>query len=306
MSAPVWIDGRIVASDAAHVSALDLGLRSGVGVFESLRVRRGATFRLAEHLGRARIGASSLGIRLDPDELARAVEALLDAHARHASIARTALDDVVVRLTITAGPVDADAPFPPPALGPPTRIVTLHPAPPLPLPPARAITLPGGRGLAATKTTSYAFAHHAEILARAAEAELALLVEDDHVVEAATANVLALLGDTLVTPPVGERALAGILRGAVLDLVASGAVPGLAVEERALPSASVMSADAVLVGSAVSGLRDVVAIDGTAVGIARRDRATASAEATLGRLRDALDAMIARESDPIGSDGTRH
>lgn len=303
MSLPVWVDGRIVEAEAAHVSALDLGLRSGIGVFETLRVRAGTTFRLSAHLERARSGAASLGIALEPEGLAAALDALLDEVARRLARPRSALADLVVRLTVTAGPVDPAAVFPPAPLGRTTRILTLHPAPPLPLPPARAITVSGARALAATKTTSYAAAHLAQRTAQAAGADVALLVEDGRVVEAANGNVLALAGGVLVAPPVGDRALAGVTRAALVELVASGALPGRSVEERALDLDALAAADAVLVTSAVAGLRDVVALDGASIGLGRGG--VEGAWFVQG-LRDAFDALVLRESAPPGGAGGPH
>lgn len=303
MTHPVWVDGRIVEAEAARVSALDLGLRSGIGVFETLRVRSGATFRLAAHLARARTGAASLGIALEPEELAAALDELLDEVARRLARPRSTLDDLIVRLTVTAGPIDAAADFPPRPLGRPTRILTLHPAPPLPLPPARAITVSVARALAATKSTSYAAAHLAQRTAEAAGADVALLVEDGRIVEAANGNALALVGGVLVAPPVGDRALAGVTRAALVELVASGALPDRTVEERELDLDALAAADAVLVTSAVAGLRDVIAVDGAPVGLGRGG---AEGARLVQGLRDAFDALVARESAPPGGAGGPH
>lgn len=310
MTLPAWVDGELLDAATARVSALDLGLRSGIGVFETLRVRAGATFRLAQHLERARTGADALGITVDTIELATAVDVLLDEVARRHERPRDELDDLVLRLTVTAGPVDAEAEFPPPAVGRPTRLLSVHPAPALPLPPARAVTVEGGRALATTKTTSYAAAHRAMLVARTAGADVALLVEGDHVVEAANGNVLALHDDVLMAPPVGEHALPGITRAAALELVRSRALPGVTLDERPLTRAELVGADAVLISSAVAGLREVAVLDGVAIGANRHDAdGTVAADedrtvdaGTVERLRAAFDALVRREAEPRATD----
>jgi branched-subunit amino acid aminotransferase/4-amino-4-deoxychorismate lyase len=311
MTLPVWVDGRVVAAERATTSALDLGLRSGVGVFETLRVRAGRTFRRSRHLERACAGATGLGFELDRDGLDRAIDELLAAVAAEDDGAPGTRGDLVVRLTATAGPIDADAPFPPPALGRPTVVVSAHPAPALPLAPVRAITVTGGRRPADIKSTSYAWSHRATMAARAAGADLALLVEGEQVLEAAAGNVLVVAGDVLVAPAHDGRALTGVTAEAILGLVRGGAVPGLTAVERTVERPELLDADAVLVTSSVAGLVDVIEVDGEVVGLGRGSRALVAGAAEVGggpgaqhveRLRAAFDELVAEEADPPGEE----
>ena len=59
----VWVDGRILPADGAHVSAFDRGFQLGDGIFETLRARGGRVTELAEHL--ARLGRSAAGLDID-------------------------------------------------------------------------------------------------------------------------------------------------------------------------------------------------------------------------------------------------
>lgn len=294
MTALAWVDGRVVPAVDATVSALDAGLRSGIGVFETLRARAGRTFRLEHHVARAVAGAAALGIEVAGTTLLRAVGELLDAEASARGRARESLDDLVVRVTVTAGPIDPSAPFPAPPLGRATVVITTHAAPPLPPPPARGVTVAGGRALAAHKSTSYAASWAATRAARAAGGDLALLVDDGRLVEAADGNVLGVIGTTLVAPPVGSAALAGITRAALLELADAGAL-GLDPVERPLHVDELAGLDALVVTSAVSGVRAVADVDGRRVG----------GEAIAAALRTAYDDLVARESDPPWSAGAR-
>ena len=78
-SPPVWLNGRLVAAEAATLSFLTPGLHYGIAVFEGLRAyetpRGPAIFRLEDHMRRLMDSALVLGFRDLPytvDELADA------------------------------------------------------------------------------------------------------------------------------------------------------------------------------------------------------------------------------------------
>lgn len=287
---PVWVDDRAWPADRAHVPALDAGLRSGLGTFTTLRAHRvtvdGArrlhAFDRAAHLDRVAGAAAALGIPTDRTAIDRAIDGLL---AQVAPAALDAATDVALRVTLTAGPVDAAAVFPPPVVGPPTLVVTAHPAPELPAPPVRAVTVarPGGPG--PWKTTSWAGMHLARRAAVAAGADVALLTDGDEVLEADAANLLVVRGRSLTTPPADGRILAGTTRAVLLALAAS---VGLTAGEAPVTRGDLRTADAVLLCSSVAGVRAVVSVDG---------RATAGAEPVVAELSAALAAAVAAEAD---------
>ena len=61
-------DGRVRRGGEVSLSALDPGLLAGVGVFETMRVRRGRVVALEQHLARLADGAHALGLRRLPPE----------------------------------------------------------------------------------------------------------------------------------------------------------------------------------------------------------------------------------------------
>jgi len=251
---PVWIGGRLVAHADAMVSALDAGLRSGWGVFETLRAQGSTTLALAQHLERLGAGAQRLGIPFDHAEVERALRTTLAAPR--------SVDEVVVRVTLTAGPLDPDGAWPPALSGPPTLVVTLHRAPSLPLAPAHAVTVEARRWPADVKTTSYVASILAMRQARAAGAEVAVLADGDELLETAEGNLFALIDGLLLTPPDDGRMLAGITRGLVLE---AAAALGLPTRIRTLRRADVAGAEALAVSSSVVGLRSVLSLDGIAL-----------------------------------------
>lgn len=254
--------------------ALDAGFRSGWGVFETLRAHGTATLALDAHLARLADGAARLGIAVDVDAVRR------DLHARLAE-PRDATE-VVARLTLTAGPVDADT-WPAAPVGRPTFAVTLHPAPPLPLPPVAAACVTARRWPADVKTTSYVASILATAEARRAGADVAVLVDGDELLETAEGNLLALVDDVLVTAPADGRLLPGVLRGLVLEEVAR---EGLEVREAPLHRDVARRADLLLVTSAVAEVRTVHALDGAP--IAGSGHAAAPLHPLVTRIRERL------------------
>jgi branched-subunit amino acid aminotransferase/4-amino-4-deoxychorismate lyase len=137
-------------------------------------------------------------------------------------------------------------------------------APPVP---ARLISLPGwyarGYRLREHKLTSHFHGVRGRALAVARGADDALLVEEESslVGEATNANVIVLLGDVAVTPPV-DGLLPGVTRALCLDVLPAH---GLPVEQRPLPLDELRGARGVLLTTSVRGLVPASSLDGTAL-----------------------------------------
>ena len=233
--------------------SLDAGFRSGWGVFETLRAHGTATLALEAHLSRLSEGAARLGIAVDVAQVRRTLTERL-GEARD-------VPEVVVRLTLTAGPVDPDH-WPATPVGRPTLSIDLHPAPPLPLPSAAAACVIARRWPADIKTTSYVASILATAEARAAGADVAVLVDGDELLETAEGNLLALVDGALLTPPADGRLLPGVLRGLVLEEAVRA---GVEVHEAPLHRDVAQRADLLLVTSAVAEVRAVHTFDGVRI-----------------------------------------
>ncbi|TVR23241.1 MAG: hypothetical protein EA387_07325 [Nitriliruptor sp.] len=282
----VWVDGRLVPSHLATVSALDRGLRSGEGVYETLRVREQRSFRLLAHLDRLQAGAGTLGIRVDPATVRAGIAAVVTANDHLG-------DDVVVRVTCTAGPMDLTTPFPGTGVGPPTVVITAQrtraPGAP-PRPPARGRLVDLRRELPMIKSTAYLLSLVAQREARAHGASDAILCDPaGRPLEAATANLAAVVDGRLVTAPVSAGILAGVTRTALCE-VAAGC--GLVVEERTLEREELLAAEEALLTSAVRGVQPLVSVDARAIGDGAAGPVTA-------RLRATLDALIDATAEPL-------
>jgi 4-amino-4-deoxychorismate lyase len=269
----VWLDGHLQPRDAATVSVTDLGLRSGWGVFETLRVdvdeRGPRLLAAAQHGRRLTDGAVRLGI-VGPDDAAAittafeaALTALLDhvtAHTPPAGPDRATPGDLVLRATLTAGPLEEGVTWPPRPAGRPTLLVTVHDAPVLPAAPAPAVTVTARRWPADVKSTSYVASVLANREARARGAEVALLVDGDEVLEAAEGNVFAVIDGVLRTPAADGRLLDGVTRSLVLAAAARLGLPTLVGPVRV---AELRRAERAFTTSAVQRIRLLSSVDGS-------------------------------------------
>jgi branched-subunit amino acid aminotransferase/4-amino-4-deoxychorismate lyase len=268
----VWLADRLVALDEARVSVLDLGLRSGLGVFETLRADTvdGEWRLLAPEQHRVRMiaGALRLGIATPADvsELGATFDTALKTLLAHVSA--TSMHDphgiggVVLRCTLTAGSPEQPDAWPLAAAGRPLLIVTHHQAPALPLPPAGAVTVAARRWPADVKSTSYVASVLATREARARGGEIALLCDGEEVLESAEGNVFALVDDTLCTPAADGRLLDGVTRNLVL-----GAAEGHGFPTRVGPLTieELRRSERAFVTSAVQGIRSLDSVDGISI-----------------------------------------
>jgi len=275
----VYLDGELVAAERAALPALDRGLLYGYGLFETMRSYGGRVFRLAQHYRRLRIGADLLAMRLPLTP-----EALEDA--ADATLARNALADARLRLTVTAGPDGGRA-----SVLLTAREVTEYP------PELRR------RGMAAVvsavrrnETSPLAGVKSLNCLdnllareeaRRRGAGEAIFLNSRGFIAEGAASNVFLVRDGKLLAPGIGSGALPGITREAVLELAGE---EGLAVGEADVSPGDLAAAaaEAFLTGS-VMEVMPLVSVDGKPVGTGRPGPLTQ-------RLAGAYRALVARET----------
>ena len=113
----VYLNGTLVPRAQARVSVFDGGFIAGDGVWEGLRLHRGALPFLDQHLDRLFAGAAAIGldIGMSRDEVIAALDELLTANGME--------DGVHLRLMVTRGPKSAANQDPRNALGTPTVVI---------------------------------------------------------------------------------------------------------------------------------------------------------------------------------------
>ena len=250
----LWHDGRLIDGTTLPFDLTDRGLTLGDGVFDTALALAGRVAFEDAHVDRLVASAAALGFPLSSDAVRTAMRALA-ATGERLAIRTTATrgtgprglappSDPRPMLFATAATSDSRIAFAPLRLWP-TGI-------------ARNETSP----LARLKILGYGDAILAARDVRAAGFDEALFANTRrNLACAGTGNVFALFGDRLVTPPLGDGILAGIVRATVIAGVAPDC--GLACEERSATLAEVLRADAVFVTNSLRLVAPVSAIGDT-------------------------------------------
>jgi branched-chain amino acid aminotransferase len=262
----IWFEGKI--ADEARISVTDHGLLYGDGVFEGMRVYGGRVFRHEQHLARLTVGARSLGLTLpySIDVIRGIVEDTVRAFGER---------EAYIRLVVTRGegPLGVD-----PTTCPRANLFCIVATIKLFSEEQRErgldlITSSYRRADAdvldmRVKSLNYLGSAMAKLEARQRGADDALLLNGrGHIAEASVANVFALRGRSLLTPPGTDGCLEGITRRAVMEL-ASGL--GYEVQERSLGRADLFTADEVFLTGSGAGVITVRGLDGRVLGAGKR------------------------------------
>ena len=256
----MWLNGRLFDEHEAHISPFDRGLLLGDAVFETMRVYAGQPRAMKEHMERLRRSCGDTRIPF-PEGIERAILDLVAANAVH---------DGQVRVTLTRGVGGRGAS--PIGAGPATVLVTtsaIHHRPEiyehgLRLIVTRRRRIPDASIPASVKSTNYLAHVLARIEAEEAGADDALFVDDeDAIIEATQANVFALFGKDLVTPPLSAGCLPGFARAEVLAIAPE---VGLRAVERPIARVALLEAGEVFLTASVLEIAPVVELDGVRIG----------------------------------------
>lgn len=252
----IWLNGRIADATGA-IDADDRGVTLGDGVFETLAIIDGAPLRFARHMARLNNGTQAIGmpIAIDEQQLIDAVRELCRAEG---------VTEGSARITLSRGP--ASRGVLPPASPNPTLMISVAAGAVANVVPVETIVATTTRRnerspLARIKTTNYLDAILAAREASDAHAGDAILLNTrDTVAEATAANVFCRFGDEIITPPVTDGALPGIMRACVMEAEA--------VVERTISLDELKRAEEIFLTSSLS-IRPVVKLDGQTIGDGR-------------------------------------
>jgi branched-chain amino acid aminotransferase len=279
----VWVNGAQQPANGVHVAARDRGLTLADGLFETMFVRNGTVFRLAQHLERLEAGLAALEIPVPATLRQSVIDAVKAAGAGEAT----------ARVVVTRGPGSAGL-APPPDVRP-TEIVAVVPLPVFP--PATytagltAHVASGRRNeramTAGLKTMAYADSVAALLEARRHGADEALFLDTrERCSEATASNLFAWIGGELITPSLSCGALPGITRAAVLELAA---VLGIPAAEREIGLDGLRGAREAFLTSSLRGIAPLVRVNGDAIGTGKPGDVTR-------QLLDAYAALVERET----------
>jgi len=185
----------------------------GDGLFETIKVTKGQPRHFHAHMMRLREGAAALAITIPKTDtaIAASIEELLVANA---------LQDAAVRLTVSRGPAPIGVLAPETQM--PTMLITASALPPAHGPVRAIIALSTRRNeqspLARIKSLNYLDSIIARQEAERYGVDDALMLNTQgRLAEATCSNVFFLIDGSLVTPPVSDGALPGVVRA---DLIA--------------------------------------------------------------------------------------
>lgn len=207
-----YIDGEFVSDDQAVLSAKDLSVLRGFGVFDFLITYNKRPFYLKEHVQRLENSAAKIGLELrhSNEEICRIVEETVQRNTHH--------DESNIRIVYTGG-VSSDG-VTPEGNGKLMVMVT----PKLALPAswyadgAKIITLDVERFIPGAKSTNYLTAVWALQQAHQQDAIESIYVDRrNRLLEGTTTNFYCFKDGRLVTTQ--EDILPGITRSVVLELV---------------------------------------------------------------------------------------
>jgi branched-chain amino acid aminotransferase len=276
----VWVDGALVAVDAARVSPFDHGFLVGDGVFETLRVYGGEPFAWTRHLDRLAHSAAGLGLEVpDRDALHAAACAVLAANGH---------GEARLRITVTGGvaPLGSERGGTGPTVVVASSALRAWPDS------VRVVVVPWVRNergaTAGLKTTSYAENVRALAFAHDRGASEAVFANTrDELCEATGSNVFVVRDGRIATPPGSSGCLLGVTRALALELAGAA---GMVVDEIPLPLDALRDADEAFLTSTTREVQPISHVDGRAL-----PSVPGPVAATLGT---AFNALVAQDLDP--------
>jgi D-alanine transaminase len=259
----VYVNGDYLPETEATVSIFDRGFLMADGVYEVTSVLDGKLIDFDGHLARLERSLSELDMKKPA--------AFDDLLAIHRELIRlNGIGDGLVYLQVTRGSDgDRDFVFPDAETTEPTLVLFTQSKPGLAENPAakagiKVIGIDDLRwGRRDIKTVQLLYPSMGKMMARAAGADDAWMIEDGHVTEGTSNNAYIVRGNTIVTRHLSNDILHGITRAAVLRFAREAQMK---VEERAFTMDEAKAADEAFVTSASAFVMPVVSIDGVALG----------------------------------------
>ncbi len=221
----IYLNGSMVPRERALVSVFDAGFALGDGVWEGLRLHRGALLFLDAHLDRLYRGAASIGLEIGLDR-AGMIAALAETLRANAMS-----DGAHLRLMVTRGPKTTVNQDPRNALGKPTVVITAEYKAPSDPQAGLSLHTSSIRCSPASMFDMRLNSHSrlnlitALLEAVAAGADEALMLDQHGFVSSCNATNVFFVRDGEVFTSTGQACFNGITRGNVIDLCVADGIP---------------------------------------------------------------------------------
>ena len=286
MTDVLFFNGRWTTTDERVLSVEDRGFQFGDAVYEVFKFLQKRPILAVDHFRRLDRGLSEIEIRNPWNEsgFLRTVDALLE---------RTSFPDGIVYVQVSRGEGER-AHFYPDNMAPTTLMYSRK----FRFPDAtkkehgiRLITTPDLRWKQCqVKSVNLLPNAIAKKRAQRAGADEALLLDEGEVREGASSSFFVVKGGRLITHPLDEHILPGVVRDRVIGLAIASKIR---VDERPLRETELFQLDEAFITSTTMGVMPVAEIDGRVIGNSRRGEITTR----LQRLFDDLEVSeIAQQS----------
>lgn len=275
MADVLLFNGRFTTTDERVLGVEDRGFQFGDAIYEVFKFIGKRPIFMLEHFRRLERGLSELEIRCpwSESEFTAAMEELL---------ARTSFDDGIVYVQVTRGEAER-AHFWPEGIEPTAVAYSRRfrfPDTAKKERGIRVVTAPDRRWhCCQVKSVNLLGNAMAKKHAQRAGADEAILMADGFVREGASSNFFAVRNGGIVTHPLDEHILPGVVRDRVIGLALRSKIR---VDERPLREAELFDLDEAFITSTTQGVMPVTEIDGRVIRNGRRGEIT-------GRLQGMFD-----------------
>lgn len=277
MADVLWFNGRFTTTDERVLGVEDRGFQFGDAVYEVFKFTGKRPIFLEDHYRRMQRGLAEIEIASPWSE---------DAFRTMAGelLERTAFDEGIVYVQVSRGEMPRSHFYPdemePTALAYSRRFV--FPDQTKKERGVRVITTADQRWLHCdVKSVNLLANALAKKKAQRADAEEALLLADGVVREGASSSFFVVRGGRLVTHPLDEHILPGVVRSRTIGLALAAKIR---VDERPLREAELFDLDEAFLTSTTLGIMPVTKIDDHVIGNSRRGEITAQLQQMLDEL----------------------
>ncbi|WP_289040164.1 D-amino-acid transaminase [uncultured Aliiroseovarius sp.] len=260
MTRTVYVNGEYLPETDAKISIFDRGFLFADAVYEVTSVLGGKLIAFDGHAKRLKRSLNELGI-----ENPITTDDLLEVHRELVRL--NDIDEGLIYLQISRGaPGDRDFVFPNPDEVKPTVVLFTQAKPGLAksVKPMKVISIDDIRwGRRDIKTVQLLYPSMGKMMAQAAGADDAWMIEDGYVTEGTSNNVYIVKDGKIITRGLSNDILHGITRAAVLRYAEEAQME---VEERSFTIEEAQNADEAFYTSASGFVMPVVQIDGVVLG----------------------------------------
>ena len=241
----VCLNGEYLPASEAQVSILDQGILYGAGLFETIKVLRGAPIRTDLHLTRLASSAKDLGLQLLTDD--SSIHQMLMG-----MVSKNNMREGALRLTLTLGGMQSK----------PIIFIIARKLPYIPSDYDNGIKIGCSRirRNKASLLVKHKTINYFENIIAKREAlehgwdEAVMLNSEGAVAEGSMSNIFFVSGDRVITPDVGSGLLPGIMRGLVINHCKDFCIP---IEERTVMPGEINNCREIFITNALIGVLPV-------------------------------------------------